>query len=233
MAEEDPPRATLLVRSDSYVDAERSPRFLRLRSLALKVQGEGQPASDEGTWEFVERPLGLDAAVVVIFRRTRDGLEVLLRRGLRVPLAVGRPHHPRGPGARAAVFVEEVVAGLIEEGEIDEAAITERARREVAEETGYILPTSALTRLGAPLWATPGLCAEVLHFFSADATLAVAPDAPVGDGSPFELLSSVAWYPIDAAIARVSGLAPERPGNSLGDLRAELGLRRLKEIVAR
>lgn len=218
-----------MVRSDHWVDRERSPQFLRLRSLALRVRGEGQKVSDEGTWDFVERPKGLDAVVVVIYRRVTGGVEVLLRRGLRVPASVGRPGQPRGPGEHPAVFVEEVVAGLVEEGEGDEPAIVERARREVLEETGFDLPADAFSRLGGALWATPGLCAEVLHYFAADATMAGAPSASAGDGSPFELLSSIEWHALDHAVDRVCGGG--RDGGDpadLGDLRAELGLRRLK-----
>ncbi len=232
MGDGDVERATLLVRADEWVDCERSPKFLRLRRLAVRVQGEGREPSEEGTWDFVERPHGLDAVVVVIHRRVASGIEVLLRRGLRVPAAVGRPGQARGPGVHAAVFVEEVVAGIVELGEVREEDLAARARHEVAEETGLELPQSAFSRLGGTLWATPGLCAEVLHYFAADATGAAEPKPPAGDGSPFETLSSIAWHPLAIAIDRVCGVGNDGSDpRSLGDLRAELGLRRLEALL--
>jgi len=229
----DKPSATLLVSSDELVDAERRPRFLRLRRLALRIEGEDGWQSEPGVWDFVERPGGLDAVVVVVYRRSPVGIEVLLRRGLRVPAAVGRPGQPSGVGRHPAVFVEELVAGLVEDGEHEGEGLAERARCEVEEETGLRLPLHAFVRLGGPLWATPGLCAEVLHYFAADATAADEPVPPEGDGSPFEALSSIAWHPLDQAIERVCGLglAVDELARS-GDLRAELGLRRLRALIA-
>jgi hypothetical protein len=46
------------------------------------------------------------------------------------------------------------------------------------------------------------------------------------------LLSSVAWYPVDQAIARVCGVGRDgSTADDLGDLRAELGFRRLKAML--
>ncbi len=218
-------RACLLVRTDERVDAPRRPAFLQLRSLRMRVEGPDGWVSEEGTWDFVERPVGLDAVVVVVFRRVADGVEVLLRQGLRVPASLGRPGQPRGPGRHPAVFIDEIVAGLIEDGEASPSGRIERARQEVEEETGLHLPSSVIEPLGGPLWATPGVCAEQLYYFSADAT-GVEAAALVGDGSPFEALAQTIWLPLDEAIARACGAGTETSGES-GDLRAELGLRRL------
>lgn len=159
MAEPRAPRAWLRVREDVLVDQDRSPRFLRLRSLTLTVEGSDGWQNGEGTWDFVERPAGLDAVIVVVYRRGAAGVEVLLRSGLRVPIAVGREGQPSGPGRHPAVFVDELVAGLVEAGEGSPEAHRVRARTEVAEETGLDVPLDAITPLGPPLWATPGLCA--------------------------------------------------------------------------
>lgn len=217
------PRAWLHVTRDELVDAERSPRFLRLRSVTMSIEAADGARTGEGTWDFVERPLGLDAVVVVVYRRDAGRVEVLLRQGLRVPVGVGRPGQPSGPGRHPAVFVEEIVAGLVEHGEHGPNGLAERARVEVAEETGYELAPSAVRPLGAPLWASPGLCAEVLHFFAADATGVSRSDA-IGDGSPFEAVGEIAWYPVEIALDRIA-----KQLGGVGDLRAELGIRRLAE----
>ena len=82
--------------------------FLRLRKLKLSLLGEGGERTREGTWEFVERPMGLDAVVLALWSR---GPRVLLRYGVRVPLHFGRPEKP------AQLGFAEVVAGIVERGE--------------------------------------------------------------------------------------------------------------------
>lgn len=223
--------AKLIVSSDERVDEERTPAFLQLRAVGLTIELPDGSVTGKGTWDFVERPHGLDAVVVVVWRRAASGIEVLVRRGLRVPIVLGRPGQPRGPGRHPAFLVEETVAGLVEKGEEHEAGLVARARDEVHEEAGLALPLSAFARLDGPLWATPGLCAEVLHWFSADATGAPEAVPPAGDGSPFEAWVELHWRSLDDAIQRcASGDAASLP--SIGDLRAELAFRRLAAKLA-
>jgi hypothetical protein len=214
------PRSWLLVRKDELVDADRQPCFLRLRSVTTAIEGPNGERTAEGTWEFVERPTGVDAVVVVVWRRGPRGVEVLLRSGVRVPASLGRADQPRGPGRHPVLPVEELVAGLVEPGEHDAEALRLRAQAEVREEAGLDVPLSALSSLGAPLWISPGITADLMHWFSADASQATEIPAR-GDGSPFEAFGAIAWYPLDAAIARL-----EKGTAGWGDLRAELALRR-------
>jgi hypothetical protein len=217
------PRAWLLVRRDERVDADRQPLFLHLRRVTTAVEDAAGHRSAEGTWDFVERPSGLDAVVVVVYRRALTGVEVLLRSGVRVPASLGRPEQPRGPGRHPVELVEELVAGLVEGGEATPEGRRARARQEVLEEAGIDLPLDAVTPLGGALWMSPGVTADLMHYFAADATDAPIEGAP-GDGSPFESVGEIAWYPLAAAIARVRD---EIAG--FGDLRTEVGLRRLSE----
>jgi ADP-ribose pyrophosphatase len=218
--------ATLVVESDELVDPPRAHAFLRLRSVALRVERPDGTMSERGVWELVERPHGLDAVVVIVWRRGAGGIEVLLRRGLRVPTVLGRPSSPRGPGRYPAELVEETVAGLVER---DDASLAARALAEVEEEVGLTLAADRIVALGGPLWATPGMCAEVLFWFAADAT-GVAAREPAGDGSPFESVGEVLWRPLDEAIDACTRGELATLG-SLGDLRAELGFRRLKALL--
>lgn len=217
----DAPRAWLRVRSDELLDAEREGAFLRLRSVATSLEGADGWVSEEGRWDFVERPRGLDAVIVAVYRRTDDGPEVLLRNAIRVPAALGGPGAPRGPGRHPAMFIDELIAGIVEPTDVGEDAVRERARVEVEEESGLVVPLASIVPLGARLWATPGLLAEQLHFFACDATSAPTVSAR-GDGSPFEALATITWAPLADAIARI-----ENGHDGVGDLRAELGLRRL------
>jgi ADP-ribose pyrophosphatase len=223
MAEE---RAWLRVRSDTHLDGAREGAFLRLRSVVMALEGADGWVSAEGTWDFVERPRGLDAVIVVVFRSTSAGPEVLLRSGLRVPAALGVPGAPHGPGRHPAKFIEELIAGLVEPSDVGPDALRERARIEVEEESGLVVSRDSILPLGAPLWATPGLLAEQLHFFACDASSARSV-AVRGDGSPFEALATITWLPLAVAIARI-----ESGQGGVGDLRAELGLRRLAARLA-
>jgi ADP-ribose pyrophosphatase len=215
------------VRTDELVDRERPRRFLALRTVNTALEGEDGAVTAEGTWDFVERPSGPDAVVVVCYRRGPRGTEVLLRSGVRVPISLGRTAASHGAGRHPIQFIEELVAGLVEPDETTDEHRRERARAELLEEAGIELPPSAVEPLGGPLWLAPGLCAELEYYFCADATDAPSVHA-AGDGSPFEALGRIAWYPLDEAIARV---CEGQAGH--GDLRAEVGLRRLAARLAR
>jgi hypothetical protein len=221
---------TLVVDSDALVDEPRERCFMRLRSIGVRVESNRSAPSERGVWEFIEKPRGLDAVVVVVWRRGSNGIEVLLRRGLRVPTVMGRPGSPRGPGRHAAPLVEETVAGMIEPGEEGEAAFLRRAQAEVAEEVGLELPLDRFTSLGGPLWGSPGISAEVLFWYAADATGAPEPHAAKGDGSPFETVGEAEWRSLDDAIASC-GAGDVNDVGTLGDLRTELGFRRLKALL--
>lgn len=221
---------TLVVDSDALVDSPRARSFLRLRSIGVRVESNRSALSDRGVWEFIERPHGLDAVVVIVWRRAGSNIEVLLRRGLRVPTVMGRPGAARGPGRHPAPLVEEVVAGLIEEGERPGEGYLRRAQAEIAEEVGLDLALDKIVPLGGPLWGSPGLSAEVLFWFAADATGAPEPHAAKGDGSPFETVGEAEWRSLDEAIARCGAGDVDDVG-TLGDLRTELGFRRLKALL--
>src|SRR5947209_706858 len=96
--------------------------FLRLRRLRLRVRRSDGSLSKEGLYDFVERPAGKDAIVLMLWHRAADGVQVLLRRAPRVPLYfrdanVGREH-------------TEIVAGILEAGEDGWAAIQKRSADE-------------------------------------------------------------------------------------------------------
>jgi ADP-ribose pyrophosphatase len=192
--------------------------FLRLRRLRLRVRRADGSLSSEGLYDFVDRPMGLDAVVLVLWQRAADGVRVLLRVAPRVPLWFRQP----SLGARHA----EVVAGILERGEDDWRAIQQRAVAEAHEEAGLRIAAEEVTRLGAPSFPTPGMCPELFHFVAAEVrpeTLAAA-EPPPTDGSPFEEGAELEWLPLDEALRRcVTGAIP--------DLKTELALRRLQALV--
>jgi ADP-ribose pyrophosphatase len=199
--------------------------FLRLRRLRLRAVRADGSRSREGTYDFVERPHGLDAVVVALYHRRDDGqVEVLLRRGIRPPITFGRPDSPTVARGRTQppVFVTEVVAGVIERGEESEPAIRERAAAEALEEAGVVIAPDDLERLGGPSYASAGMCAEQLHFTACEVRDPRAARRPVGDGSPFEEGAKIVWVPLDEALRRCnSGL--------IEDQKTEIALRRLDD----
>jgi ADP-ribose pyrophosphatase len=187
--------------------------FLYLRRLQLRMHGAQGESTAVGRWDFVERPMGLDAVVLALWRRADSKIEVLLRSGLRVPLQFGRPE-PR------PLLFPELVAGIIEVGD----DLRERAAAEALEEAGLRVLPENVQQLGPPMFPSPGMVAELFHFASCE----VAPDAiaelPQGDGSPFEEGATLEWLALEEALARISR-------GEIQDLKTELGLRRLRDAL--
>jgi ADP-ribose pyrophosphatase len=187
---------------------------LVIRRLRMRLLLSDGSRTREGSWDFVERPMGLDAVVLALWRRKPSGVEVLLRSGLRVPLQYGRPE-PR------PLLFTELVAGILEPGD----GLEQRAADEALEEAGLRVTAASVQRLGSPMFPTPGMCAELFHFAACE----VAPDAaagpPQGDGSPFEEGARLEWLSLEEALARISR-------GEIQDLKTEVGLRRLREALA-
>jgi ADP-ribose diphosphatase len=196
--------------------------FLRIRRLMLRLVREDNSRSAAGVYDYVERPVGLDAVVLALYARDADGgaVRVLLRDGLRVPLYFGRGGAREGVPALHA----EVVAGILETGEDSEDALRERAAAEALEEAGVTVAPALIQRLGAATFPTAGMCAELFHFVCAEVPPAAIASArvPEGDGSPFEEGAALRWLPLDEAIAACAR-------GDIPDMKTELALRRLRE----
>ncbi len=191
--------------------------FLALRRVRLRVvRGDGS-RSPLGLYDFVERPMGKDAVVLMLWHRGGDGVvQVLLRHAPRVPLwfrdrALGAAH-------------TEVVAGILEKGEDDWPAIQRRAAAEALEEAGITIAPDAVERLGAASFPTAGMFGELFHFVVAEVADPAAAVAPPTDGSPFEEGAALEWVALDEAIARAES-------GRICDLKTELALRRLRSRI--
>ena len=167
----------------------------------------------EGSWDYVERPMGLDAVVVALFRRKDRAVEVLLRHGVRVAVQFGRTETP------PSLLIPELVAGILETGD----DLFQRAAAEAIEEAGLPVDPRTVRILGPAAFPTPGMCAELFHFVSAEVADQVAV-APAGDGSPFEEGARLEWVDLDEALARCAR-------GEIRDMKTELGLRRLREFL--
>jgi ADP-ribose pyrophosphatase len=203
------------VKGVELLSDERAGRggHLLIRRLRLRMVLEDDSRTKEGTWDFVERPMGLDAVVLVLFRQGALGVEVLLRSGVRVPLLYGRPE-------RRPLQFTELVAGILEEGD----DIAQRAADEAYEEAGIRVEASSVKVLGPPMFPTPGMCPELFHFVSCEVDPHAKPHLPPGDGSPFEEGARLEWVTLREALSRLAR-------GELQDLKTEVGLRRLREQV--
>ncbi len=201
--------------------------FIRVRRLVLRHRRVDGTHSPSYVCDFATRPKGSDAVVVVLWRRRGDSVEVLLRSGLRPPVWFGR----RDPGHRPLAddtdspWMTEVVAGILERGDIGEDGIRRRAAIEAREEAGFDVCVEAFEFLGAGTFPSPGSMPEKYHLLAAKLPEDAEPGALEGDGSPMEEGASTRWAELDAAIA-------ECVRGEILDAKTELVLRRLRDRLS-
>jgi ADP-ribose pyrophosphatase len=201
--------------------------FFSIRRLRLCNHNGDGSRSQPYTCEFVERPKGVDAVVVVLWRRNAETIEVLLRDGLRPALWFGR-HGVQLPVADDVrrMWMTEVVAGILELEDMGEAGIRKRAAIEAWEEAGLQVDPTAVAFLGAGTFPTPGSMPEKYWLVCAEVALDAPVHPPEGDGSPMEHGATTRWCELDRAIAAcVAG--------EIVDAKTELALRRLRDAVRR
>lgn len=201
--------------------------FLRLKRFRARNRRADGSTSPEYRIDVVDRPT-LDAVALVIWARTPRGIEVLTRHQLR-PAAFFRR------GRRAALpepeylLVEEIVAGVLEPGELGEAALRHRAVEEAREEAGLAIDAGAVRRLGGAFFPVPGIVSEKIHVLEAEVTRGPGPDlfdAPrEGDGSPLEEGSHLQWRTLEDALRACDA-------GEIEDAKTEIGFRRLVARLA-
>ena len=200
--------------------------FLAVRRVRMKNLHADGTRSAEYLVDFLVRPKGLDAVVVVAWHRGRDGrVRVLLRDGLRPPLRLGRPAEALVvPEARDYLFFRELCAGIVEKDDRGEAGLLARAALELEEEAGYTVDAARITRLGAGSFPSAGAMPEKFFLTSVEILDPAAVSPAAGDGSPMEDGSRIEWVDLDEAIAAcVRG--------DIEDCKTELGLRRLRDAL--
>ena len=201
--------------------------FLRLRRFRARNRREDGSRSAEYPIDVIDRP-ALDAVAVCLWARGPAGIEVLTRRGLR-PAAYFRRGKTAVLPEPEYLLVEELVAGVLEPGEVGLDALRRRASDEVREEAGLEIEPSRFEPLGGPFFMLPGIASEKIHLVAAE--VARGPGPPVwsapetGDGSPLEEGAELRWRPLGAAVE-----ACER--GEIEDAKTELALRRLLARLA-
>jgi ADP-ribose pyrophosphatase len=199
--------------------------FLAIRRLRMRNRRADGSISAPYVCDAIARPYGQDAVVVAVYARAADGVQVLVRDGLRPALLAGRdPARAPLPEPAPDMFLTELVAGILEPGDVGEDGLRQRAAHEVEEEAGFVVEPSAIAVLGAGAYPSPGSMVEKFYFTAVEVDPA-AQQALVGDGSPMEEGARTRWHSLDHAIdACVRG--------ELVDLKTELGLRRLRDHLS-
>jgi ADP-ribose pyrophosphatase len=198
--------------------------FLGIRRLRLRNRRDDGTLSKPYVCDFAVRPMGLDAVVVAVWARVEGRVRVLLRQGLRPPIAFGRePARLVVPDPRGYLFLTELVAGVLETGDVGDDGLRTRAAAEVLEEAGYVVDPASVVRLGGGLFPSPGSSAE--KFFLTAVEVDPAAQQPLdGDGSPMEEGATTWWVDLDEAIAACTR-------GEIEDAKTEVGLRRLRDLV--
>jgi ADP-ribose pyrophosphatase len=199
--------------------------FLHLRRLRLVNVFADGTRSDEFSCDMVSRRQQDAVAVVVWGRGPQGEIQVALRENLRPPIYLRRTKAFVQPDTRAFTLITEIVAGLLEPDDTGPEGLARRAAIEVEEETGYRVAPEATQPLGGPLFASPGISDEKIHFRHVEADLS-RPATPTGDGSEMERAGRVVLLPLDEALRRC------RTGE-IPDLKTEVALHRLVDVLGR
>jgi ADP-ribose pyrophosphatase len=202
--------------------------FLRLKRLRARNRHADGSTSREYPIDVIDRPT-LDAVAVCLWARTGRGIEILTRRGLR-PAAYFRRGRVAVLPEPEYLLVEELVAGVLEPGELGLDALRRRAADEVHEEAGLTIAPASLEPLGGPFFPLPGVVSEKIHLLAGEVTRPPGPDVQAapqeGDGSPLEEGAYLVWRELGEALA-----ACER--GEIEDAKTELALRRLAPRLGR
>jgi ADP-ribose pyrophosphatase len=130
---------------------------------------------------------------------------------------------PHG-GTDEHLLVAEIVAGMLEAEDDGEGGIERRAVAECMEEAGARVERASIAPLGGPMFASPGLSDEMVHYRCVETDLD-ALGTPTGDGSVMEEAGQVVVLSLDEAIDRC------RAG-SIPDAKTEIALVRLRDRLA-
>ena len=194
--------------------------FLALRRMRLRNRRDDGTLSAQYLCDFVVRPYGQDAVVVIVY--ARDPLRVLVREGLRPAIFFGRdPARAPLPEPAPGLLLTELVAGIVEEGDRGDEGLRVRAAHEVAEEAGFDVDPARVVVLGAGMYPSPGSMVEKFYFTAVEVDPAQQQPLP-GDGSPMEEGARTRWRLFDDALAACLR-------GEICDLKTELGLRRLRD----
>ncbi|HLT30647.1 MAG TPA: NUDIX hydrolase [Myxococcaceae bacterium] len=197
--------------------------FLRLRRLRCRNRREDGSQSKVYRVDVVDRPC-VDAVAVLIWRRSDEGIEILLREGLRPAAYLRREQHLPLPDPTDHLTVREIVAGLLEPSDRGEEGVRARAVAEVWEEGGFRVEPEAVRMLGPAFLVAPGILSEKIFLTEVEVT-GLPQEVPPTDGSPLEEGARLSWMPLAEVV-------PACLDGRLLDAKTELAARRFLDQQA-
>ena len=201
--------------------------FLQLRRLLLRnVYADGTRSAPYAC-DVMSRSQ-VDAVAVVLHEtdRTPGGhrrVRVLLKEGLRPAVYLRKEKPIEHREDRAVLNVLEIAAGMLEARDAGPGGIERRAAAEAREECGVEVDPAGVVPLGGPMFASPGVTDERVHFRAVPVSVESAGHAH-GDGSPMEHGTRAVVLDLDEAIDRC------RDG-SIPDMKTEIALLRLCDAI--
>ncbi len=205
------------VTEDFSATARCDEGFLHLRRLRARNRRDDGSASAIYRIDMVDRPR-LDAVAVLVYRRVSGEPEFLTHRNLRPAAYFRKDKKPVVPDGHTHLFVEEIVAGLLEPGDEGERGLRTRAAAEVFEEAGYRVRPESVELLGPPFLVAPGIISEKIFLLAADVT-GLEASTPPGDGSPLEEGGVTTWWTSQALLTAIDR-------GEIQDAKTELAVRR-------
>ena len=193
--------------------------FLRLKRFVVRNRYADGSTSEDYSCDVVSR-VRMDAVAVVIYEITDDRrVRVALRTGVRPPIWFRKDKDVTHPLERDHLLLAEIVAGLLEPEDRGPGGIERRAAAECFEEAGYVIEPERFVTLGGPLFASPGITDETVHYRAVETDLDFRGE-PVTDGSIMEEAGEVILLDL------IEALRICRSGEN-PDAKTEIGLLRL------
>lgn len=198
--------------------------FLHVRRLRCRNRRSDGSASNVYRVDVVDRPR-VDAVAVIVWRRGAEEVEVLTRMNLRPAAYFRKDKSTPLPDGRSHLFVEEIIAGLMELEDRGEVGIRQRAAAETEEEGGIRVTPDEVNLLGGPIFLAPGILSEKVHLCAVEVT-GKPEGKPAGDGTPLEEGGALRWRSLRSLIDAC------RSGE-IQDAKTEVAALRLQDSLGR
>jgi ADP-ribose pyrophosphatase len=197
--------------------------FLKLRRLRIRNVYADGTRSDPYACDVMSRS-DVDAVTVVLYEVDgRRRVRVLLKEGLRPAVFLRKTKPLSRPDPKPWLFVAEIAAGVLEKSDDGAGGIERRAAAEAEEECGLAVDPASVEPLGGPMFPSPGVTDEFVHFRAAHVPVGHGKGGD-GDGSKMEEGQRVLVLDLADAIARC------RRGE-IPDMKTEIGLLRLCDRI--
>lgn len=211
-----------VISEENVGEAQKNP-YLSVHRLSLQNTYADGSQSTVYPYDAVLRKW-LDAVVIILTSTINNRTHVLLRSAIRPPLLLRNNRPIPFPEVDANGILWELPAGLLEDDDVGDAGIIQRAQIEILEETGYHVDTGAISQLRGAPYLSAGTIPERLWYTMAEVTDPADRTVPKGDGSPVEENAQIQWLELESAIRLCDD-------GQIDDLKTELGIRRLASIV--